>query len=600
MQYFAAHTAHSECAMQQKLEGEKLDFRFNGKMPVKYLGSFNEIARRIQDAFTDLIEGISRENKGNLDWWVSSPASRNTFLSPLFHYCSCIALIQELILGKEPLPEIVVDTKNLKKIVEKYLADQGIKGKVVLSKRTFKQRLKELVRPFYATACIPLTQLLLLVIARRVFPLRRSLPLEPLTLIDTYAMQGYIEKDRYYPGILAPLSAKERERVWFVPHLYGFRPWQYRSVVRKLRTSERNFVLKEDFLKLRDYLFAWCHVYRVRGVKIASCLFRGVDISSLVREETRNFRTADSSYTALLNYRFFYRMQQAGMHLRLVVDWFENQIIDRGFNAGVRRFFPGTTSVGYQGFIPLGYELNVYPTATEREDAILPQEIGTIGRALTPSARCPGITVRLAPALRYQGVWEDRKYYPEKDVFTILIALPFKIDTSVEILKMLAWCAGDNELSGVRIGVKPHPTASEGMINNALLVPLPGQFEFVSGDFNECVEKSDLVVSSASDACMETLAKGTPVIVVDDSAGLFLNPIPETIAADIWRLCRTPDEIKRAILFYRNRSPEKVKAHEEIGKRIREEYFEQVTAESVRMFLGLHEKEKGETDLSPV
>jgi hypothetical protein len=55
-------------------------------------------------------------------------------------------------------------------------------------------------------------------------------------------------------------------------------------------------------------------------------------------------------------------------------------------------------------------------------------------------------------------------------------------------------------------------------------------------------------------------------------------------------LCYSPQEVADAIQFYQTRGPEKIKEHEEAGTRIREEYFEPVTREGVRRFLGL---EKG-------
>lgn len=131
-----------------------------------------------------------------------------------------------------------------------------------------------------------------------------------------------------------------------------------------------------------------------------------------------------------------------------------------------------------------------------------------------------------------------------------------------------------------------------GGIKTACGVILSEQFNFMCGDFNDCVEKSNLLVSSASSACMETLAKGIPVIIVGNNSSLTHNPIPETITSDIWRLCYTSQEIVDAIQFYQNRNPEKIKEHEEDGKRIREEYFEPVTRDGVREFLGLIKKRK--------
>ena len=575
----------------------KIDFTFRGKISPQYARLFNQIAVDIQHPFTELINSVSGKHAKSIDWWVSSPASRNTLASPLFHYCCCIALLQELIWKKEPVSEIMVDSSAFKKIVEDYLAGQGVNVTVTLARLPVKQRLKELVRPVYVVIFgILLRYLLLFFAARQTRSLRRHLPLEPLTLIDTFVMQGHVEKDRYYPGMLEALSEKEKERVWFVPHLYGFRPWRYLSFVRKLRGSERNFVLKEDFFKFKDYLFAWGHVFRIRALKIDSCLFQGVDISSLVREELTSFRGVSSSYMPLLNYCFAKRLKEAGVKLRLVIDWFENQNIDRGWNAGFRRFFSNTGSMGYQGFIVSAHYLCMYPTKEEKESKVIPRKVAVIGRGLAQSARrfCSDLDVCVAPAFRFQHVWQKRKYLPALTGHTILVSLSIVISEAVRILKLLVPAA--NEMAdNTRFWIKPHPTTSRFKIQGAFGIGWAEQFEFVSGDFNDCVEKSNLLISSASSACMETLAKGIPVIIIGNSHGLTQNPILETITDDIWRLCYTPQEIADAIQVYQNRSSEKIKEHEEAGKRIRGEYFEPVTREGVRRFLGLQEG-KYETD----
>jgi len=569
----------------------KLDFCFYGKLESRWLTLYNHIATDIHKPFTNLIDSISKKHGQSIDWWVSSPASRNTLASPLFHYCCCIALLHELIRKNEPVSEIITDSRAFKEIIENYLADQGIKARVRLARLPVKQRLKEFVRPLYTILGLPLRHLLLFFVAKQTLPLRRPLPSEPLTLIDTFVMQGYFEKDRYYPGMLEALSEKEKESVWFVPHLYGFRPWQYLSVVKKLRGSERNFVLKEDFLKFKDYLFVWGHVFRIRALKIDSCLFHGVDISSLVREEMRGFRGVGSSYTPLLNYRFAGRLKEAGVKLRLVIDWFENQNIDRGWNAGFRRYFPETFTKGYQGFAVTAHYLCMYPTGEEKKNAVIPHEILVIGPVLIQPARkfCPDLDVKAAPAFRFRGVWQKRKYLPAANEHIVLVALPIMIGEAVHILRLFAHVVKEMD-NNTRFWIKPHPTTSPSRIQSACGAEWPEQFEFVSGDFNVCVEKSNLLISSASSACLETLAKGIPVIVVGNSSGLTHNSVPGTITDDIWRLCYSPEEVAKSIQFYKSRGPEKIKEHEEVGRRIREEYFEPVTREEVKKFLGIGDK----------
>jgi hypothetical protein len=566
----------------------KLYFTAAAKINPKHSVLFNRIAVDIRKPFIDLVESISRQNKDSLDWWVSSPASRNTFASPLFHFCCCIALLQELIRANEHFTEIITDSRAFKKITEDYLAKQGANARVTLARLPVKHRLKELIRPIYTIFGLPLKQLLLFFEAKLTRSLRKPLPLEPLTLIDTFVMPGYIEKDRYYPGLLEALSEEEKQLVWFVPHLYGFHPWQYLSVLKRLRKAERNFISKDDFLKFVDYWCLWQHLFRVRKLQINPSFFRGVDISPLVCEELTSFWSIGSSYMPLLNYCFAKRLKESGVKLRLVINWFENQNIDRGWNAGFRRFFPDVETMGYQGFIVSTHYLCMYPTKVEKDSRVIPHKVAVIGKGLTQSARrfCSDLDVCIAPAFRFQHVWQERKYFPAENVYTILVALPILISDAVYILKLLAHAA-DEETGGTRFWIKPHPATSEAQIKAAYGVAKAEQIKFVSGDFKDYVEKSNLLImSSASSTCMETLAMGIPVIIVGSRHGLIHNPIPKSINEDIWSLCYSPEEVAKAIQFYQNRNPKKIKEHERLGKRIREEYFEPVTRESVRQFLG--------------
>lgn len=562
----------------------KIDFTFEGKIRLGHARLFNKIAVDIRHPFIEIINSVSRKHAKSIDWWVSSPASRNTFASPLFHYCCCLALLQELIRAKEHFTEIITDSKAFKKILEDYLASQGVDTGVTLARLPVKQRLKELIRPVYVIFGIPLRHLLLFFAARQTLFLRRSLPPEPLTLIDTFIYFSSTD-DRHYPGIINVLTEEEKKIIYFVPMFH--KPKNLFLLFRTLRTDDTNFLLKEDFLKICDYFLGWRYLRYIYRQKILPCYFLGVEISSLVKEELRSFKGAASAYVPLLNYRFVKRLRETGIKIRLFVNWFENQVVDKGLNAGFNKFYPETPSIGYQGFIVTPHYLCIYPTTFEKENDVLPKEVAVIGSGLIHSAKkfCFDLNVSIAPAFRFQGVWENRKYYPKEHIFTIMVALPVMLDVGNEILKLLESCLKKKDFTCVRFWIKQHPDNSPEMIKKQFASPWPVQFEFVSGDFNDCVEKSNLLISTGSSSCMHALSKGIPVIIIGSQSGLTHNPIPPDIEQDLWRLCYDIDELSNAIGFYMNRDEQTLHHHEMIGEKIRKEYFEPVTRDAVRKFL---------------
>ena len=566
-----------------------LDLRYRSKLDPRLMASYNRVAADICESFNNLIDAYSKQHAKSIDWWVSSPASRNTLASPLFHYCCSIALIQELLQKEEAISEIVTDSKPFKKILERAFSHHGVDLKVTFVRPHMKQFLRKIIWPFYSFLATPFKQLLLFFGAKRTRPLQKDLLNAPLTLLDTFVNPGHIERDRYYPGVIDSLSGLEKESVCFVPLIYGFPPSQYLTLTKRLRSSERNFILKEDYLKLVDYLYAWGHFFRIRALRIGPRLFREIDISPLVQEEISSGREFDSSYAALLNYRFAMRLRNSGVRLRAVIDWFENQIIDRGWNAGFRRFFPKTPIKGYQGFFASPYYLCMYPTTFEYESKVIPNQIWVIGPGLVEPVKkfCPNLDVKVAPALRFKKVWEERRFFPEKNKFTILVALPMMKHEAMHIMTLLRHVRGKIG-KNVRFWIKPHPTMQGPDLQAQLSENWEGELEILDEMFNDCVEKSDLLISNASSTCVETLAKGIPVIIVGNRSGLTDNPIPENVNKDFWSVCFSQDEIIRAVQSFQARAGEKGTDKEIYGTEVRKEFFEPVAYENVRDFLELN------------
>ena len=78
---------------------------------------------------------------------------------------------------------------------------------------------------------------------------------------------------------------------------------------------------------------------------------------------------------------------------------------------------------------------------------------------------------------------------------------------------------------------------------------------------------------------------GIPVIVIEQTflETYGLSTIPKEIPQEYWRRCTSEDDIFNAIEYFKNKS-QNIK---DIGYYIRENYFEQVTRNSVLKFLEL-------------
>ena len=77
----------------------KIDLSIGAKLSSPMSIKIDEVAKETRKDFTEIISILSQSKglRNNIDWWVESPASRNTLASPLFYYLCGIRLIDRLI-----------------------------------------------------------------------------------------------------------------------------------------------------------------------------------------------------------------------------------------------------------------------------------------------------------------------------------------------------------------------------------------------------------------------------------------------------------------------------------------------------------------------
>ncbi len=557
---------------------------------IEHTKLLNEIADSISYSFNAFITKLAIGNENNIDWWVLSLSSRNIFSSTLFINCCYIALIKRLIEDGIKIKGVVVYSKGLAKTL-KIIITKNRLSIAVYYKEDFIDKLKNIFRPYYNFFCAIIHFFRLYIHAFRTRKFSRPYPSEAITLLDIFLFENSFKGnnfyDRYYCNILDFLDENERTTIYYFPTFYSIK--NYYAAFRCMRVVRQNFLIKEDFLKIKDYLYALAYPLRVMNLRMNITDFNGVDISPLIKKEVYNSMSSYVSMEALLNCRVAKRMKEKGIHIRLIIDWFENQPIDRGINIGFRKFYEDTPIVGYQGFTAPKNYLHLYPTALEKNNLVIPRQIAVIGKSLIRRVKefCPDLDVTTAPAFRSQWLWREKKIHNVYNDYNVLLALPMHVEEGNNILTLAALLLHKTELKNVKFWVKQHPANTPEQIMKYYGINWPEQFKFASGEFNEWIEEVALLISAASSVCMEALARGIPVIIIGNRSRLTFNPIPEDITIDTWRLCYTDDELFNAILFYLNRDEDTIKCHISIGDEILHDYFEPVTKESVRRFLRL-------------
>ena len=557
----------------------------------------NEIADKAKFKYNELIEILSEDKIDNINWIVGSIASRNKYQSKLFERCCKLILMQKLIDSKFTIKRIETFDAALAKIIKDYVQKHKFNIKVI-SKETFLGYLWRITRPFRQ-----------LIIATYQFSWRfinRSKKyayhfnkIDAITLLDTFVLNstpgagGTINNknynDRYYTGIFDHLTHSESKNIYYLPTIVGF--WNPASMFSTIRNCEQKFIIPDDFLSLSDFLKILSHPFKLHRIKIPNILFQGLNIKSLIKQEIYNTCSDQISLLSILYYIFPYRLRSKGIKVRLLVDWFENQVIDRGLVCGFHKFLPKAKTIGYQGYIiSPALHLYIFPNRTELLSKAIPNKIGVIGEGLIKQIKIfsKDLNIVVSPAFRFQKLWDKRKTDPSKDFFTILISLPISLKDSKNILDKITF-VNDNlaDLSiNYRMIIKPHPTYTIEKIKSLVKYNWDRIYKFSSGDFVDILEQSDLVITNASSTAVEPLARAVPVIIVGDKNGILQNPIPNTINKEMWNVCYSKIDIQKNIIQY---SKIRIKNnYKKEAKKIRAKYFAKTNRKTVKNFLHLN------------
>ena len=302
-------------------------------------------------------------------------------------------------------------------------------------------------------------------------------------------------------------------------------------------------------------------------------------------DEFKRTRFSISSFHGILNYLFVERLKEQEIKIDLLIDWNENQPIDKGLIKGMRDYYPNTYIKGYQGYIiSTDYNFYIQPTDYEINVGVIPNEICVVGKGLEKRIKkfSNKIDVTTAPAFRFNSVYQnfERKDFNRR----ILVALSTDPKENFDQLSLLS-----NALKLLNkefnILVKPHPSCNISKLIKKLGGLWISEFNVVDGEFNKIVSNVDMLVGSASSSLVETVSRGIPVIVICKQNGFTINSIPTAVSHEIWRLVETVKELAESIKYFSNLPVSERKKFKELGEGIKKDYFEPVTKETVKKFL---------------
>ena len=409
-------------------------------------------------------------------------------------------------------------------------------------------------------------------------------------IIDTFLHKDSLSsdavfKDRYFPYLHEYLHQKKIKTLVH-PVLCGFR-YDYFPFYKRMRKSTTIFIIREDHLHLSDYIHAFLFPVAILNFKNKAVFFRGFNLTDILQEDNVAMPIASGMEAVLIN-RLFMRLGASGLHPKTIINWYENQVIDKALVASAKRAFPNVRIVGAQMFIHPPNLLNLYPSQSELEAGFVPDLLLETSEYQCQRAKLFTSDIVCCPAasLRYQHVFNDESpaYQSIGDERNILVLLSFDISESIEILEKFQ---KSFELIGknVKVKIKCHPDyTAETFLKLFENKDLFSQFEFVNDTLSSLLARALVIISSSPSPIVEAMARGIPSIYIGRQT-VFNQNVFSKSGLDMVRECFTVPELAEAIGRYVDLDNEKKVEYKETGKKIKEMFFTPVCEKTMRPFL---------------
>lgn len=437
--------------------------------PEEIKKKYSKIYFKYLSRFTFWIDNISKDNKFNLSWWLSTSASRDERESNIYHYiCIYLTLLN---IKKINISVIIVNSFALKKILIRDLK----KSFVIKVKNDFFYKEKLFFKNF-------ISYLLKFFLIKIIY--FKKIYQSNLILIGTYI----INKKSY--NFYGNFYNKKIKNLFFIPFFTNVSLLNFILNILNSRIN-RNFLLKENYLKFSDLFRAFFFNANINLIKKKNLFINKINFNDIILEEIKFNRYARSVLQAFLNYFFIRRLKKNNFKIIKFINSFENQIPDKGWNLGINRYYPKVLNIGHQSVSYHPQFQNLYPTNFEYLSNLLPSDIFVSGNFFIKERNkfCKKIKFFLAKDFKFKKIKKIKK-----DIEVLILMSGIKCH-DIQLMDIIIRNYNYFKKKNIFVYFKFHPILESNFVLKKI-----SNFNFfkeIKGNGSYIIQRSKIVITSS-------------------------------------------------------------------------------------------------------
>jgi hypothetical protein len=420
--------------------------------------------------FTYWIDGISKHNKSNINWLLSTAASRDERESKLYHYL-CIYFTLKKNKKNFKLYTIIINSYAFKKVLIRDF------DKIFLIKVKKFLFFKETL--FIKNIIIYSFQFLFI---KLIFCKKKVK--SNLILIGTYVINRKIYN---FYGNFYKIKSRNKFLVLFFTNtsLKNFIFY-----VLNLR-QKKKILFKENYLRFADLFNSFFYNNNLNFSYRKIFYFNKINFLDIVLEEINYNRYSRSVLQGYLNYFFFKIIKENGLNVICSINSFENQLPDKGWNLGINRFFPKALNIGHQSVSFHPQFQNLYPSNAEYNSNILPNKIYLSGSFFAKERKkfCKKVKFYLTKDLKFKKV-----KFIKKDIEILILLSGIKYH-DIQLLRLVINSYSYFQKKNIIVYFKFHPILDAKYIFKN--INSFNYFKEIKGNGSTIIQRSKIVITSS-------------------------------------------------------------------------------------------------------
>ncbi len=509
---------------------------------------FIEIFEELTDEYTQFVDSLSEGREGDVFWWTTNFASRNTSLSLAQQRVAFVLLILEELSYNNDIRSVQVSEYCIGEVLRRYFFSNRVKceisgfdspklGSVGWSVSSTCKILRFVVNNL-RTKC-----------ALLYFGKRRKQVISEINkndiLIHSYILNSEFESGRFISKDFDSIDKYLSDKIIWYPCLVNNNGWPIKKIVKICSEDKNTFIFRELWISIFDCFKVFGLLHRYFSFYYKRVVFQNIDIAPIVNEDISSSARSFNTYYGILDFYAVMKMKKKGIVFSKVIDWYEGQPSSLGFMMAIRELYKNARTVGYTGY-PIDEKwIQMAPSVEQIKQRVVPDSITVIGEAYVKLIKkyYSNYYVAIVPGFRYKVVHNHGLAGGKKQ---ILLSLPYSIQSSRFLLNFI------NEvklLCHYDIVIRNHPDNREMTIEKYGLSNAKFRYSYYNkGSYAEAVEDCGAVIMyNDSMAGMEAILMGKKVIYVMERGVIGYTGNPREWKNRYYYEVYEPGEVERII-----------------------------------------------------